>query len=185
MITPQELLHARKAKKLTQTDVASAVGVSQQTISMWEAGVYQVEKVKHQQRLCEVLGIDCIGGIETPGDSSDEIDFLMFEVFDLGHEVKALIDGQHVVSLRMPEGMAVAEKGLLMLFLRQLGLTVNEILRTEQGECSPRFALSIHPPTGDETLSKKQQVLHWEAAKEAGELNQCPLGLECLKSIRN
>jgi transcriptional regulator with XRE-family HTH domain len=59
----------RRAKFLTQTELAQQVGVSFQTVQAWEAGKYQ-PRLRHLKRLCEVLGVTPEQLIETGGKAA-------------------------------------------------------------------------------------------------------------------
>jgi len=51
------LSEARKARRLTQTDVATALGCPQQYVSRWEAGTLPVSET-YLGRLADLLGLD-------------------------------------------------------------------------------------------------------------------------------
>jgi transcriptional regulator with XRE-family HTH domain len=59
----------RRAKFLTQGELAEQVGVSLQAVQGWESGKYQ-PRLRHLKRLCEVLGVTPEQLIETEGNAA-------------------------------------------------------------------------------------------------------------------
>ena len=51
------LVELRSTKKLNQGELAQMLGVSQQTVSHWEAGKRQ-PKLKHAMKLCDTFNMD-------------------------------------------------------------------------------------------------------------------------------
>lgn len=58
MTIGEKIAKARKARKMTQEDLAELLSVSRQSVSKWESGAALPETEKIV-RLCETLGIDC------------------------------------------------------------------------------------------------------------------------------
>ena len=48
----------RKALKLTQSNLSSAIGVTKASVSQWEKGITRNLKAAHLIRLCDVLDVD-------------------------------------------------------------------------------------------------------------------------------
>ena len=52
----RRLIEARKARRLTQADLASQLGVASLTVSRWENGV-QVPQAYYVHRLCQLFAM--------------------------------------------------------------------------------------------------------------------------------
>jgi transcriptional regulator with XRE-family HTH domain len=59
----------RRARFLTQGELAAQVGVSLQAVQGWEAGKYQ-PRLRHLKRLCEALGVTPEELIEPEGKTA-------------------------------------------------------------------------------------------------------------------
>ena len=70
MITPNEMRDARKAKELTQIEVAIKVGVSAPAYRLWESGGTRPTR-ENEAKLREVLEL---GGVEYADDKHGEKD---------------------------------------------------------------------------------------------------------------
>lgn len=63
------LIHLRKLQKMTQEDLAEALGCSRQTISKWETGE-SLPDLKQSRRLAELFGVSLDDlADETPGQT--------------------------------------------------------------------------------------------------------------------
>ena len=54
--TASLIKQAREAKNLTQPQVAKAIGVKRQSVSLWESG-HTKPRTAHIDKLCKTLGI--------------------------------------------------------------------------------------------------------------------------------
>lgn len=54
---PKTIRDARIAKKMTQAELAQAMGVSKSAISLWEKGTRMVGAPEQVKRLSEILGL--------------------------------------------------------------------------------------------------------------------------------
>lgn len=66
----QQLMHARKARRLTQQDLASLLGMSRSTISGIEQGTIPEIGVRKIIAMCEALGVMLV--VQTLNDSPAE-----------------------------------------------------------------------------------------------------------------
>ena len=56
MISGKQIAEARKARGLTQTQLANKIGVSTESVSKWEKGVF-APAPENEEKLYHVLGI--------------------------------------------------------------------------------------------------------------------------------
>jgi HTH-type transcriptional regulator/antitoxin HipB len=61
----QRLQQLRKAAGLTQAQLAEQIGLSQNGLSQWEAGLRE-PGISQVAKLCEVLGVKCDAFMEAP-----------------------------------------------------------------------------------------------------------------------
>ena len=112
----KRVLGTRKAKGLTQGDIASALGISINNVSKWERGLAEPRKPEHIEKLAKLLGVSKVylmfgeQYLEDEGLSlEDKIKFLTAENRELAiNFIEMLVENQ---SEKRPNGSNKNEEG--------------------------------------------------------------------------